>query len=122
MSSGSESGTAAGRAGGGRGDRDGGRGRVVEAAGTQGQFQCVQEWRTVEAGAAAVGVRRGAVAGVEAGGEVVGATCRNSSTLDLTSTVRWLRAHSSSVACPSVVSNGSQSSFTGHHGARLRAR
>ena len=61
-----------GRTGGGRGNR-GGRGHVVEAAGAQGQFQRVQERGTVEAGPAAVGVGRGSVAGVEAGGEVVGA-------------------------------------------------
>ncbi len=59
-------------AGGGCGD-GGGRGHLVEAAGAQGQFQRVEERGAVEAGPAAVGVGRGSVAGVEAGGEVVGA-------------------------------------------------
>ncbi|CAM5662495.1 hypothetical protein SALBM217S_05306 [Streptomyces griseoloalbus] len=45
--------------------------------------------------------------------DAIAATCRNSSTLDVTSTVRWVRANSSSVQCPSVVSNGS-------HGSSIR--
>ncbi len=60
------------RTGGGDGDRRG-RGHVVEAAGAQGQFQRLQQRGAAEAGAAALPVGRGAVAGVEAGGQVVGA-------------------------------------------------
>lgn len=64
-----------GRAGGGCGGRGGG-GDVVQAAGAQGQLQRLQQRSTLQAGPAALGVRGGAVAGVEAGGEVVGAAAR----------------------------------------------